>query len=146
MPTFTTVDKYGTWRAKPDEDQPDDEMVRAANKAVEKAVRNDMYATDPNGIATEPVFSEAMERAANIQLLAWVKEGITGDALLLGGNLSAEPDVTSTKIGSGAVTINDGRAQSARVALYSQLVPSAFDELRSVGLGSATVGGQGALW
>lgn len=146
MPTFTTVDKYGTWRAKPDEDQPDDEMVRAANKAVEKAVRNDTYATDPNGIASEPVYSEAMERAANIQLLAWIKEGITSDDLMLGGNLTAEPEITSTKIGSGAVTISDGRAQQARVNLFSQLVPSAFDELRSVGLGSATVGGQWALW
>lgn len=147
MPNYITAEDYTLWRDKPDEEVPDlEQYVITANKQLARAIRNDWYATDPAGLPIEPVYTEAIQKAGFIQILSWFIGGVSGDDLIV-GDLNADAEITATKIGSGAVTINDGRAARARAIALRQLTPGAFDELRAVGLGSPIVGGtQGSLW
>lgn len=146
MPTFATVDDF----ERQDFFNPDDEidaegLLPFANKQVEKAVRNDQYATTPNGLPIEPVYMEAMMKAACIQVYSWHIGNVT-KADLYAGDIAAEPDISSTKIGSASINISSGRADRARATALRQLVPSAYDELRAVGLASAAVVGGVGLW
>lgn len=146
MPTFATVDDFEAQAFyRPDDEIDAEGLLPFANKQVEKAVRNDQYATTPNGLPVEPFYLEAMMRAACIQVYSWHIGNVTV-ADLLAGDIAAEPDISSTKIGSAALSINSGRADRARAVAMRQLVPAAFEELRSVGLASAAVVGGVGLW
>jgi hypothetical protein len=101
-----------------------DNLLEQASRLIDSVLRGAVYATDANGVATDPEISTAIKNATMIQVSFW-KAGY--------GNPHGSPIYSTVSIGS--VTLSGaGNAGTKGDGVKTSIAPQALYELESAGL------------
>lgn len=133
---YATTAELESWTGvTPDNPARATALLRRASILVQRAIRNDLYDTEPSGVPSDPDLAEAVRDATCAQTEVWLASDL--DVIAGPGGQPALPTVSA--IDGAQVSFDAYLTATARTGALTQLDNVALHILRAAGLASGVV-------